>query len=123
MLNSIRSRVIPALLTTMSSRPKLSTAAASMASAVARSPTSPVDDRDLDAERLDLLGRLVGGAGQVVEHDAGAGPGQGDRLGAAEAGAGTGDDRDPAVEGQVSPRNAQSSTSEIAARGRPPPRA
>src|SRR6478735_8002077 len=42
MLKSIRSRVTPALLTTTSSRPKPSTAAASRASAVDRSPTSPV---------------------------------------------------------------------------------
>src|SRR3954470_6186111 len=40
-LKSIRSRVMPALLTTTSSRPKPSTAAASIATAVARSPTSP----------------------------------------------------------------------------------
>ena len=100
-LKSIRSRVMPALLTTMSRRPKPSTAAASMASAVARSPTSPATIATSPPRARDLLGGLVGGAGQVVEHDARAGVGQRERLGAAEPGAGAGDDRDLAVQGGV----------------------
>ena len=51
--------------------------------------------------RADLLGRLLGGIRQVVEYDAGARSGQGDGLGAAEPGTGTGDDGDAAFEVSV----------------------
>jgi hypothetical protein len=61
-------------------------------------PHVALDDRDLGAEPLELVRRLVGRARQVVEHDAGTRPAERERLGPAEAGSGTGDDRDPAVQ-------------------------
>ncbi len=96
-LNSIRSRVMPALLTTMSRLPSPS-AAATMASAVDALPHVTLDDRDLAAAGADLVGGVVGSAGQVVEHHSGTGIGQGERLGAPETGPGAGDDRYPTVQ-------------------------
>ena len=57
-------------------------------------------DERLDPDGADLLGRLLRCAGEVVEHDVGAGVGQREGLGPAEPGACTGDDGDPALEGQ-----------------------
>ena len=63
-------------------------------------PHVPLDDGDLAAAGLDLVDGLVGRPGEVVEHHPRPGVDQGQRLGPAEAGAGTGDDGDLAVEGE-----------------------
>ena len=100
MLNSIRSRVIPALLTTM------------------RQPAETVGGRDQfvgGAARADVTGDgdalgpggrdlvehvgLVEGAGDVVDDDRGTRAGQADRLGPAEARGRAGHHRDQA--GQI----------------------
>ena len=52
-----------------------------------------------DAELLDLRDDLLGGRTHVVDHDVGACSGQGQRLGATEAGPGAGDDGGAALEG------------------------
>ena len=79
-----------------------------------RSPTSPVTIRTSAPRAPDLLGGLVGRTGQVVEDDPGALVGEGQRLGAAETGAGAGDDGDLAFETHSS---LAASTSEIAVFG------
>ena len=56
------------------------------------------DDERLDADLADLLGCLLGRAGQVVEDHVGAGSGEGERFRATEPGTGTGDDCDASLE-------------------------
>ena len=89
------SRVMPALLTTMSRLPKLSTAAETQS--VAHAPLGDVPGhRDgADAELLDLRDHVLGGRPHVVDDDVGAGGREGERLGPAEAGSGPGDDGGP----------------------------
>ena len=101
MLNSILSRVIPALFTTMSSPPSFSVAACSIAVGGVALTHVARDDERLDADRTDLLGSLLGGAGEVVEHHVGTRAGEGQGFGAAEPGAGAGDDGDASLEGQI----------------------
>jgi len=71
-----------------------------MASAVSRWLVA-LHDRDLTAQSLDLVRRVVGRTGQIVEHDPRSGARQGHRLRAAETGPGAGDDRGPALQGHL----------------------
>ena len=107
-LTSIRSRTNPALLTRMSSPPYVSIACSTIAAACAKSATSaplttasPTSGHDLGD---DLVGRRLPGslAGQrdaeVVDNHLGAVPRPLQRVGAADATARSGHDRDPALE-------------------------
>ena len=95
MLNSIRSRVIPALLTTMPSPPSPS-AVSTSSSAVARWLMSPATATALDPAAVisSMTSDASSAAGDVVDHDRRAGAGQADRLGAAQARGRTGHHRD-----------------------------
>ena len=107
-LTSIRSRTKPALLTRMSSPPKVSIACRTIASACAKSATSaPLTTASPPAASISrdhLVGRRLARplAGErdavVVDDDLGAVAGQLERVGAADAAAGAGDDRDAALE-------------------------
>ena len=89
------SRVMPALLTTMASGPSSVSARSTMALDLLLVGDVGHDDEALAAQRLDLAddgraGRLVG---EVVDGDVGAGRGQAERDGAADAAAGAGHQR------------------------------
>ena len=96
----LRSRRMPALLTTMSTRPKLSSAVFTMASPpLGRRHGIMVGDRrtpvlldlvDDEIRRCRVRPRAVGSTAEVVHHDQGAASGKFERVRPAEAAAGAG---------------------------------
>ena len=103
MLNSILSRVMPALLTTMSQPTKTVGGGDEFVGGAALADVT-LDRDGLRAGRDDLVEdvRLVQRRGHVVDHDGGTRTGQADRLCPAQARGRTGHHRDPAGQiGQV----------------------